>query len=45
MIITGDITQVDLPRAKMSGLKQAVQVLGRVDGIKLFFISEYLQTW
>ena len=27
MIITGDITQVDLPRSKVSGLKQAIQVL------------------
>lgn len=39
MIITGDITQVDLPRAKTSGLKQAVQVLGRTEGIKLFYFE------
>ncbi len=39
MIITGDITQVDLPRSKVSGLKQAVQVLGRVEGIKLFYFE------
>ena len=39
MIITGDITQVDLPRSKVSGLKQAVQVLQGVEGIKLFYFD------
>jgi len=39
MIITGDITQVDLPRAKTSGLKQAIQVLQGVLGIKLFYFE------
>lgn len=39
MVITGDITQVDLPRSKLSGLKQAVQVLSSVEGIKLFYFD------
>jgi phosphate starvation-inducible protein PhoH and related proteins len=39
MIVTGDITQVDLPRAKTSGLKQAIQVLQRVSGIKFFYFE------
>tara|TARA_B100001248_G_scaffold261773_1_gene254198 strand:- start:7016 stop:7984 length:969 start_codon:yes stop_codon:yes gene_type:complete len=39
MVITGDITQVDLPHAKQSGLKQAVQVLNKVQGIKLFYFE------
>jgi len=39
MIITGDITQVDLPRSKASGLKQAIQVLQGVEGIKLFYFD------
>ncbi|HVU38681.1 MAG TPA: PhoH family protein [Opitutales bacterium] len=39
MIITGDITQVDLPRSKISGLKQAVQVLQGIEGIKLFYFD------
>lgn len=39
MVITGDITQVDLPRHKMSGLKQAVQILSQVSGIKLFYFE------
>ncbi len=39
MLITGDITQVDLPRSKVSGLKQAIQVLQGVEGIKLFYFD------
>lgn len=39
MVITGDITQIDLPRSKYSGLKQAVEVLSRVQGIKLFYFD------
>ena len=34
-IITGDITQVDLPRGQLSGLKHAERVLGGIDGISL----------
>jgi phosphate starvation-inducible PhoH-like protein len=33
MIITGDITQVDLPRGKRSGLTDAVHILRGVEGI------------
>ena len=32
-IVTGDITQVDLPRAQLSGLKHAEQVLRGIGGI------------
>jgi len=32
-VITGDITQVDLPRAQYSGLKHAIDVLSNVDEI------------
>ena len=39
MVITGDITQVDLPRSKLSGLKQAMEVLSPVAGIKLFYFD------
>lgn len=39
MIVTGDITQVDLPRGRPSGLKQAVGILQRVKGIKLFYFD------
>jgi len=33
MVITGDITQIDLPTDKTSGLKEAVRVLKGVEGI------------
>ncbi len=36
MIVTGDMSQVDLPRHKLSGLRHAVKVLAHVDGIKVF---------
>ncbi len=32
-VITGDITQIDLPKATESGLKHAIQVLDGVEGI------------
>ncbi len=32
-VITGDITQVDLPRGQLSGLRQATELLKKVDGI------------
>ena len=34
MVITGDVTQIDLPDGKASGLKHAVRVLNNVEGIK-----------
>lgn len=39
MIITGDITQIDLPRHKKSGLKGALEILGDIEGIKLFYFD------
>ena len=33
MIITGDVTQIDLPRSVRSGLVQALHVLNGVEGI------------
>jgi phosphate starvation-inducible PhoH-like protein len=32
-VITGDITQIDLPKHQVSGMKQAVQILNGVEGI------------
>ena len=32
-VITGDITQIDLRRTQMSGLKQAIEILDGVEGI------------
>jgi phosphate starvation-inducible PhoH-like protein len=36
MVITGDITQVDLPRSRQSGLREAMRILHKVAQIKLF---------
>lgn len=36
MVVTGDITQIDLPRSKQSGLREATRVLSKVDSIKMF---------
>ncbi|HZX71376.1 MAG TPA: PhoH family protein [Rhodanobacter sp.] len=38
-VITGDVTQVDLPRQTRSGLRQAIEVLRGVDGISFTFFS------
>lgn len=39
MIVTGDITQIDLPRNKKSGLKGASEILEDIEGIKLFYFD------
>jgi len=33
-VVTGDITQIDLPRGQRSGLKEAQEVLGNLEGIE-----------
>ncbi|MBQ4856459.1 PhoH family protein [Rhodanobacter sp. B2A1Ga4] len=38
-VITGDVTQVDLPRNTRSGLRQAVEVLRGVGGISFTFFT------
>ncbi len=38
-VITGDITQIDLPREQQSGLKQVIRVLKGVDGISFTFFE------
>ena len=38
-VITGDITQIDLPAEKESGLKHATRILDNVDGIAFTFFS------
>jgi len=35
MVVTGDITQIDLPRKTNSGLVQAIQLMNKVDGIAI----------
>jgi phosphate starvation-inducible PhoH-like protein len=38
-VITGDVTQVDLPRHTRSGLRHAIEVLRGVDGISFTFFT------
>ncbi len=40
-VITGDITQIDLPRAQKSGLRHAVEVLSKVDEISFNFFQAH----
>lgn len=39
-IVTGDITQIDLPRETVSGLKQVVDVLRNVEGIEAVYLDD-----
>jgi phosphate starvation-inducible PhoH-like protein len=38
-VVTGDVTQIDLPAGQKSGLKNAVDVLSEVEGIAFTFFS------
>ncbi|MBQ7903217.1 MAG: PhoH family protein [Oscillospiraceae bacterium] len=40
VVVTGDITQIDLPREKKSGLKDAMQILKGIDDIAIVRLSE-----
>lgn len=40
MIITGDLTQVDLPHGTTSGLREAIRVLNGIDGISFINMNE-----
>lgn len=39
-VITGDITQIDLPNAKRSGLIEAIDILRNVNGLSFNFFDE-----
>jgi phosphate starvation-inducible PhoH-like protein len=39
-VVTGDVTQVDLPEGKKSGLKESRAILGSVEGINFFDFNE-----
>ena len=40
IVITGDITQIDLPADKVSGLKEAMRVLKGVEDIAIMRLTE-----
>ena len=39
-VITGDVTQIDLPTGRRSGLVEAIEVVGKIDGISLIYFDE-----
>jgi phosphate starvation-inducible protein PhoH and related proteins len=39
-VVTGDVTQIDLPGARLSGLVQAMEVVGKVEGISFVYFDE-----
>jgi phosphate starvation-inducible PhoH-like protein len=39
-VITGDVTQIDLPPGRRSGLVEALEVVGRIDGIAFMKFDE-----
>lgn len=40
MIITGDLTQIDLPKKQQSGLFRAMKILNGIDGISFIHLNE-----
>ena len=39
-VVTGDVTQIDLPMGRTSGLVQAMEVVGKIDGISFIYFDE-----
>ncbi len=39
VVITGDVTQIDLPRDRLSGLRQVIEVLKDIEGISFIFFN------
>lgn len=40
MIITGDMTQIDLPKQQKSGLREALEILGGIEGISVVRLTQ-----
>jgi phosphate starvation-inducible PhoH-like protein len=40
MVITGDITQMDLPRGKKSGLRESIRLLEGIEDISFVYLTE-----
>jgi phosphate starvation-inducible PhoH-like protein len=38
-IVTGDVTQIDLPKKQMSGLFNALRILGEIPGIEIIYLT------
>jgi phosphate starvation-inducible PhoH-like protein len=40
MVVTGDVTQIDLPTGQTSGLKDAERILSGTEGIEFAYFDE-----
>lgn len=40
IVVTGDVTQIDLPDGKKSGLKEVTKILKNIDGIETVFLTQ-----
>ncbi|WP_209123040.1 PhoH family protein [Alkalihalobacillus sp. BA299] len=40
MVVNGDLTQIDLPKGKKSGLKVGIEVLGQVQGVDFIYLQQ-----
>jgi len=40
VVVTGDVTQIDLPRGAQSGLKEARRILAGVEGISFVQLTD-----
>jgi len=40
VVVTGDITQIDLPKDKRSGLKEVIKILKNIKGLDFVFLSD-----
>src|ERR1700735_3515264 len=39
-VITGDVTQIDLPDSRRSGLLEAIEIVGNVEGISMVYFDD-----
>jgi phosphate starvation-inducible PhoH-like protein len=39
-VITGDVTQIDLPIDRRSGLVEAIDIVGKIEGIAFVYFDE-----
>src|SRR5208282_4639031 len=39
-VITGDVTQIDLPSERRSGLVEAIEIVGKIEGIAMVYFDE-----
>ena len=40
VVVTGDITQIDLPDGKKSGLREVIKILKNIDDIETVYFTE-----